>query len=191
MALLDKNGKIYTLSRPNPIMTDQELWVQKEKLIFHNKIGKSVVLLDEARPVERITDFAFDAKVLAQTQEMLGKQEPEIVTSLEEPEVGGAEDEKMQVWCLPASYKEYKDNLYGEKYRKVRYGNKFLAEAIILEQEDLFMTMWTNTKAVTEGSILFPRTHDKRWWRAERIKEQDGGYIIYSMISDYQPKFSD
>ncbi len=205
MTLKNRDGSELKLSRPNPIMATQEAWKKEEKLIFHNKIGKIVVINDPTaptpvtsrpmkpavRPIDRVMEFEFDESTLAQAREIIDKKDPLIVETLEEPEVGEGDENKVQVWCLPASFKEYKDALYGEQYRKVRYGNKFLCEAIILDLEDLYMTLWSNTKAITTGSILFPRTHDKRWWRVEGIKEQDGGYVIYSTISDYQPKFVD
>lgn len=189
MALKNRDGTDFKLNKPNPIMADQRLWEKEGKLIFHNKIGKSVILPDETRPVKPIV---FDSQVIEKAKEVLKPtQEPVVVRQLEEPEVGNEIEDKVQIWCLPASYREYKDDLYGEKFRKIKYGNKFLFEAISLEQDDLTLMVWTNTKAVTEGSILFPRSHDKRWWRVQSIKEQDGGYIVCSMISDYQPKFSD
>lgn len=185
MALKNKDGTEYKLNKPNPIMIDQTIW-EKEKLILHNKIGKLVVLPDKT---ERVV---FDHQTIMKTKELLEKSaEPVIVKQLEEPEVGNNEDDKVQIWCLPASYKKYKDSLYGEEYKKINYGSKFLFEAISIEQDDLSFIIWTNTKAVTEGSILFPRTYDKRWWRVQSIREENGGYTIAAMISDYQPKFSD
>lgn len=188
MALKNRDGTDFRLNKPNPIMASQKLWGKEVKLIFHNKIGKTIILPDEIRAVKPII---FDTQVIEKAKVTLTKEEPLIVKQLEEPEVGLVEEDKIQIWCLPASYKEYKDALYGEKYLKVRYGNKFMFEAITLEQDDLSFILWTNTKAVTQGSILFPRSHDKRWWQVQSIKEQDGGYILAAMISDYQPKFSD
>lgn len=184
MALKNKDGTEYKLAKPNPIMADQKLW-EKEKLIFHNKIGKLIVLPDKT---ERVV---FDSQMIMKTKELLEKTDPVIIKKLEEPEVGSHEDDKIQVWCQPATYKKYKDNLYGEEYQKVNYGSSFLFEAILIDQDDLSFILWTNTKAVTKGSIIFPRTHDKRWWRVQSIREENGGYTIACAISEYQPKFSD
>ena len=183
MALKNRDGTEFKLTRPNPIMSEQVFW-DKDKLILHNKIGRSIILSDDTQPVKNIP-------LVQEHKEYKKPDEPVIVKSLEEPEVGEIESDKVQVWCLPASYKEYKDAMYGDSYRKIRYGNKFLFEAIIQDQGDLHIVFWTNTKAVTEGSVLYPRTYDKRWWRVETIHQEESGYSVYATISDYQPSFSD
>lgn len=157
------------------------------KFTLHNKLGKTVTMPDNTAKVQPRQVVEQEIEV-PQTQ----AQEPKIAESVVEPDpIGFDKEEIIQVWCLPGSYKDYEDGLYGEKYRKVIYGKKFLFEAVLVDQDDLQIMLWTNTKAVSEGSILFPRTYDKRWWRAQAIKPEDEGYMILGVISDYQPEFSD
>ena len=188
MALKNKDGSQFVLSKPNPIMTTQETW-SKNELILHNKMGKIIVFPDPTRPIKKVVvkeEIPEEPK-----KEPEKPPEPVIVQKLEEPQATTTNSDKIQIWCLPASYKEYKDNLYNEYYRKINYGNKFLFEGIILKQEDFFIEIWTNTKAVTKDSVLFPRNQDKLWWRVDKIKKENEGYMICATISDYQPKFSD
>lgn len=186
MAIKNKDGTPYTLTSPNPLMAEQEMWRKSVKFTLHNKLGTTVTLPDTgaAKVVPR--------QVVETPPLPDQKFDPQIVDSVVEPDpVGFAPEEVMQVWCLPGTYKEYQDPLYNESYRKITYGKKFLFEAVLADQNDLQIILWTNTKAVSNGSILFPRNYDKRWWRVEAIKQEDDGYLIYGTISDYQPEFSD
>ncbi len=177
MALRNKDGSVFKLNGPNPIMTQQTLW--NDKYIIHNKIGRRVVIADSQEIQEPI--------LKPQTKE------PQIVESLGKKEEIRVEspNDPIQVWCQPANYVEVVDPLYGEKYKKIKYGKKFMFEAIIVEHEDLFMIFWTNTKAVTPGSVIYPRSRDKKWWRIESVKEDQGGYLMYASITSHHPDFSD
>jgi hypothetical protein len=185
MPIKNKDGTPYRLTSPNPLMEEQIIWGKNYTL--HGRLGQVVTFPDNAQlPARPQPPRKFS------TPDEPKKEEPEIVESLEPDFVGSESEGQIQVWCLPATYKEYVDTLYNEKYRKIVYGKKFLFEAILEDQSDLFIMLWTNTKAVTEGSVLFPRTYDKRWWRVEGVKKDDEGegYLIYATISDYHPEFS-
>jgi hypothetical protein len=171
MPLLNKDGTTYTLVKPNPLMSDQSFW--KKNYIMHGKFGQDVKCekLPEIKPIIQ--------------------EEIPTVQTLNPPPREESPENKIQVWCLPAYYKEIKDGLYGDTYRRVHHGKKFLFEAMLLEQDDLLLKIWCDTKTVTQGSILYPKTMDKRWWRVNVIKEEDGGYTLLSIPSDYHPDFSD
>jgi hypothetical protein len=172
MALKNADGTTYTLSKPNPIMLNQTLW--RDKCILHNIVGRKIM----------IDDVVVSVPVPKPTEK---PAEPQVVEKLEEPT---PDPNVTQIWCLPASYKEVVDSLYGEKFQRLVYGKKFLFDAIIIESEDLYLTLWTDTRAVTAGSVIYPRNQDKRWWRVQNVKEENG-YLIYAMVTDYQPDFSD
>src|SRR5688572_12320219 len=107
MALKNRDGSDFKLNKPNPLMAAQQAWDRGVKLIFHNKFGKIVTVTDTTPPAKPIP--------LPQTEENMKNfwldqpkaAEPVVVETLEEPEVGIAESDKVQVWCLPASFKEY------------------------------------------------------------------------------------
>ena len=172
MVIKCKDGTEFKLRGPNPLMKFQGTWSQE--YVLHNEFGHTLTLPDtqETPP------------------EPEKKEELKIVSSLPEEHAEHNPD-KVQVWCLPASYKEYHDKLYGEKHTKIQYGQKFILEALLMDLADMHIKLWVNTKAVTLGSVLYPRIPDRRWWRVEHIQKQDDGYIVIGSLSDYQPKFAD
>jgi hypothetical protein len=131
--------------------------------IMHNKFGKIVVVSSSEEAQQDISDDYMQ-------------------------EIG---EDRVQIWCLPAHTKEFTDSLYNEKYVKVRYGKKFIFSGILIEMADLSMILWTDTRAVTEGSVVYPRVKDKRWWRVQEVKADDKeGYLLRCVVTNYQPDFS-
>jgi hypothetical protein len=164
MPIKNKDGSTLTLQAPNPLMKHQELWGNKYTL--HNC---------KWEPVSN------------ENTEVV--QQPVVVPMLEEiPRP--PDDGRIHVWCLPAHVKEQVDKLYGQKYQRIKYGKKFMFEALVLEEDDLYMSLWTNTRAVTLESVIFPRNQEKRWWRVNSIEQQNDGYCLMTSICDFTPEFS-
>lgn len=161
MAIKNKDGTVYKLTCPNPLMQEQDIW--SADVIFHNHFGIKVCIPDPARkPI---------------IKEEVVKELPQVVV---EPSF------MADIWCLPAIYEEVVDPLYGEKHKRINYGNKFVFKAKLMEMSDLFIILWTENQEVTEGSIIFPQVKDKRWWRVAEIKDN----LLRCVITDYQPNFS-
>jgi hypothetical protein len=178
MSIKNIDGTIFELRKPNPMMNNQELWSKTEKYVIHNRIGQRIIL--ETQEEEK-----------KEKEEKIDLSQPIIVEGLSAKKVEQIEIKKISIWCLPANIQETIDPLYQEKYRKIVYGNKFIFEGIIEEQQDLFIKIWTDLKIVTLGSIIYPKTYDKRWWRIESIEAKDGMFLLTGLITDYHPDFSD
>ena len=170
MTIKNKDGSLFQLNKPNPLMKTQSLW--KDKYILHNC---------EWEPV------AVEENVVLPTKEEVIPEQPTIVPVLEAP---ATSDGRIRVWCQPAQVREHVDKLYGQKFQRVKYGKKFLFEALVMEEDDLYMVLWTNTKAVTLGSVVYPQNQDKRWWRINSIEEKDGGYALMAIACEFTPEFS-
>lgn len=181
MTLINNDGSEFMISKPNPVMISQEIWYD---YVLHNKFGKwvedeqNVEVTKELITREIIREAVFNKPI-----------EPKIVEAIKVPTVAEIEN-KIQVWCLPGFYTEITDPLYGEKYKKVSYGKKFVFEAILQDHNDLYIKMWINTKSVTVGSILYPRISEKRWWRVKSIVKEKEMYLLTAESSDYYPDFS-
>lgn len=169
MVIKTKNGDIYKLDGPNPLMANQKIFGD---FILHNKVGQIVLM-----PVEK-----------AIVQEV---KEDEAVKVLNEPKLSIKEPSKVMMWCLPAHDQEYIDKLYNEVYKRRVYGSKFLVEAIMVEDSDIGMLFYVNTKSITEESIVYPRNSHKRWWRVKTIKPDQEGFLVSAVITDYHPDFSE
>lgn len=165
MAIKNRDGTVYQVQRPNPIMMTQSLWSKDETAIMHNKFGKKVRL---SKPQEVI------------------KEEKKVA----EKKVKEPEPDYTDIWCLPAFYEVKEDPLYGTSHSVIKYGAKFQFKGIVLNSEDLFITLIYKDE-IPDGSVLFPRNKDRRWWRvAKSEKLGDGNYVITGLPSDYQPSFS-
>ena len=202
MPLKNKDGTPYKLSGPNPVLSDMALWAKKEKLILHN-IGGKLVSHEESQVIYRNSEPEIvEALPTPSQQPVKAEPTPDPMDTVEiEAEIPILDsldgdpamqvEGKVQVWCQPAYFRQYKDDLTGETYSRPRYGEKFLFEAVIEDMGDMHLVLYTTTDAITEGSVIFPRTHDKRWWRVVETKKGDDGLIrIYGGFTDFHPDFS-
>lgn len=180
MTIKNKDGSTFTLKAPNPLMKDMSLW--KNKYILHNCNWAPVNVEDSHGPTML-------PKTAIPIKESVTAAETPIIPVLEEVPTT-PDDGRIQVWCLPAQVREQVDKLYGQKFQRIKYGKKFMFEALVMEEDDLYMVLWTNTRAVTEGSVIFPRNQDKRWWRINEIIDKDGGYAIMAVACEFTPEFS-
>ena len=164
MTIRNCDGTIFSLSKPNPIMISQSLWSKDEIVILHNKFGKKILIGSEVT-------------------------EPDIKKKETPAQIPQLVADEVDIWCLPAYYETKEDPLYGESHGILKYGSKFIFKGTIVESEDLYNTI-ACTDNITEGSVIFPKNKDKRWWRVNRkVRLPDGSYLINNLISDYQPSF--
>jgi hypothetical protein len=192
MPIKNRDGTPYKFSSPNPLMKNQTGWSRKGEFILYNCTWDADVYADPNMQV--ILKPKYEAPPI-QKKALPTHPEEEVIVAeppqeLEDSDFAHLRDQAIQIHCLPARYREHKDALYGQRYKTIRYGNKFTFEGIIVAQEDLFMEFWTTVKEVTAGSVVFPMNRDKRWWRVDAITPKTGGLLIRGVLSDYQPDFS-
>jgi len=180
MVIKKKDGSVYRLSGPNPIMKNQSFW-EADKSIVHN-----------FNPVEIITK-------IEQNEELQNIEPEEIHVSIKEVEpsqlpsnikkrIVPTEVVKKMVHCLPAFIKEFHDPLYGESRSTLSYGNKFTMEVVVASQSDLNIVLWTNSIEVGKGSIIYI-PENKRWWKVTDETKRNEGVMISCLPSDIQPSF--
>ena len=97
--------------------------------------------------------------------------------------------QKIFIHCLPAYLRERRDALYGDSYKTIQYGKPMSFEGVMLQQSDLAIEVWTDTDKITQGSILYPKTGYKRWWRVQDKTQKGGGWVLVATPSDHQPSF--
>ena len=184
MAIKNKDGSVYRLKGPNPIMQGQEVWTD---FVTHNMKWAAEIQESELLPAPKITHEKTFFEELVETKEILPKEESqEIAVAAESPTENLP---KTIIHCLPAIIKSRKDNLYDEEYKTIQYGQPFEFEAISVQEEDLFIQLWTNATKVGQGAILYPKVGLKRWWRVQEVAEKDGGSLLTALPSDYHPAF--
>ena len=211
MVIKNKDGSIYRLKEPNPLVVDQEWDLLESDLIFHNFDWASETLADDSttRPSSNphVWDEGFEkVKKPEQPVEPVEsvEQPVESVEQPAEPEHPVEQPAKQQsnlknvvvMHCLPAVIRDREDELYGEVYKSIQYGEKFTFEGVVVERNDLYMRFWTNIQ-LSDGSVIYPSKYrdgvkfgEHRWWRVNQIMEKSGGYLTQVVISDYHPDFS-
>jgi hypothetical protein len=201
MTLYNKDGTVYKLDGPNPVMKNQDVW---SDFTIHNMNWKSEVQPDKGAKLPRpqkkevktqsesFVEELESTKVTKQPdQEQVPKEEERVVES--EPidydkSVISEEIVKTFIHCLPATTIEKKDSLYGDVSSRVQYNNKTSFEAVILNQTDMSIEMWSEV-VFQKGSILYPKNGDKRWWRIQNYYPKLGGHVIQAVPSLEQPYF--
>jgi hypothetical protein len=190
MAIKNKDGSIYTFTKPAPEMEQQSFWGKAEKIIFHNKFGekhfREELRLPEPPPMQREVKAIDFEKVEKQREDQI-----QIVKAIEESRHKPVHEDIVNVWCLPClDYNENIDPLYDQSYAKIKYGEKFQFQARILDIQDLSIQFVTvkDVKLPNE-SVVYPVMKNRRWWRIKDSKEVKEFRVYLGMISDYQPAF--
>jgi hypothetical protein len=190
MAIKKKDGSVFKLRGPNPLMNGQSVW--KGNIKVHN-LNWQPEVIEDSHPQVATFETPLKNKMLEELIETkpveIPIRETRITPKEPEPQLKTTDSALVVMHCLPATVKEHKDLLYGEVRRTVKYGSPFTFEAILVENGDLTLIFWTPLAKVTEGSIVFPQNLEKRWWRVASRQSKNSGYVLTCGPSDYQPAF--
>jgi hypothetical protein len=185
MAIFTKDGKVYVVEGPNPLVEKQVSW-DPSRLVFHNfewdeisqESSRSRKRPQRPKEEERPAATATIEIPVREEREPEADEHParEDATNNElpdreekEPE---AEDErpfdlpyikyKVLCHCLPARLEQRKDSLYGESWGRVKYGTKFVFPCVVTSSGDLSLEFWTSDprNQITERSIVYPFTYE-------------------------------
>ncbi len=174
MVIYRKDGSVFTLKRPNPLVVEQNLW-DGEKIILHNldnnkeEVIKKEVYVKPISVVEKYVEPEIIKEPIIQKEEI--KSEIKLPKLIKTP-----------VHYLLAEINTYHDELYKETRNSITYKIKGSCEIAIINNEDLRMTFWTENKLTLNTIVYVPR--DTRWWKINKIAE------LYECIpSDTQPSF--
>jgi hypothetical protein len=220
MAINNKDGSVYRLRGPNPLMRSQQEWDRNQLHLINMGCHHSEVVEDRRNPVEQfkkdynVIDIGEDLDLFEgpeppQTQVLKAK---ELIDEInEEPDLKPEHpkestitlnvDSKLarmlrergaQYFCAPVSgTKFHTDQLYGTNYKTYQYGSKFLFDAIIIDQSDLELQIWS-VKLIPVGSILYKKIREggERWWRVKETEPKTGGHLSLCGVSETNPDFS-
>lgn len=209
MAIKDKDGKVYSLRGPNPLMKDQKVWNKgnvrlinmkfwdkdvieaedKDLTEFNAKILNIGTELDLATNEESATRVIDAKSFVAEIQATPQKEEP-VEINANERMYRILKERGMEYHCAPAIDKRtHTDNLYGDKRQYYVYGDKYMFDAIVIDQTDFQLHFWC-VRPITVGSIVYHNSKEGRWWRVMEVNEKTGGFMAECGISDSNPDFS-
>lgn len=203
MVLKNKDGSVYRLKGPNPLMKEQKTW---EEFRTHNMKWNGEILPDSSELQAIKTDFQIRNSFIDELDQAAEESNTKIVESptisevvenkiVEPPSPENVDNSiiKIFIHCLPAFLESKVDNVYGDNVQTLKYKSPFSFEGVVLDISDLTFKFWTQsdklTNQILQGSIIYPKTTQKRWWRVQDRIEKTGGWIITSHPSDYQPHF--
>lgn len=191
MPIKNKDGSFYQLSRPNPLMREQNFW-DDSKVVLYNFKWKSIVVPSEIKE---------DVLIEPSYEEPANNIVPE-VASCEDVVVSVSYQNKteqnedkvfkgqIRAYCLPAVVVEYNDRLYDQSYKTIHYNEKIIVDIKVISQKDINAVFYSKDDRITVGSILYPITMEKRWWKVIQVNELVlSGYEVLCEISDKQPSF--
>jgi hypothetical protein len=233
MAIKNKDGSVYKLRGPNPLMKDQADW-DKKKMNLINMGWEEEVVADARNPVKKfetdynvvkmdeelglIPNIEANATAVVPAKEFIeGIQETQVEDPVITeptpviPQMPDPPEEKKQpvlnvdvrlarmlrergveYYCAPAIGKKvHIDDLYGNTYETVQYGDKYVFDAVVIDQSDLQLQFWC-VRPITEKSIIYRKIEEggERWWRVREVEEKTGGYLAMANVSDSNPDFS-
>lgn len=215
MTIVSKDGSVYLLKSPNPLVKQQEKW-DLTKLVFHN------FNWEEIREKAEIKKTAPKKEPEQKTVKISTEPKENYSPPKEQPEqkqITPKEDEKTFdfplikyktiSYCLPAIVEKKQDNFYGESWGRITYGNKFTFPSVITNSTDFSFEFWTSDPhtQISEKSIIYPfsyevynertNSYDKvpydeyRWWKVNSKERKEGGWLFSAVPSEIQPDFSD
>jgi hypothetical protein len=177
MSILNKEGKVYRLSEPNPLVKQQEAW-DPSGLVFHNfewdevkmsathriRPPKKAVPVMEEMPVERMPIPSSDtpkSRLDTPSPGPAPKYKAEQTEQEKEYDMPYIKH-KVLSYCLPAIIKKGSDKLYGESWKRVQYGNKMIFPSVIIEASDFSLSFWTSdpNEQIGERSIIYPFAYE-------------------------------
>ena len=195
MAIKDNDGNVVRLKGPNPLMKEQEFW-DKKSLVLLNMKWDSII--EKCTQPQRGKIQAIKPKPQPKAEVKL-EPEPDNVVVLPQKEKPQKEEpqkypsnvakilaeRKRSFHCLPTILT--KDE-FGEEVRV--FSKKFIFEGVTVSEEDFSYSFWSDKK-IEIGSIIFPITLTKRWWKVTAITEKSGGYLMMTTLSHLNPDFTD
>lgn len=219
MAIFTKDGKMYIVEGPNPLVDKQVSW-NPSKLVFHNFSWEDITQAASRSERRRSSppEPAQEKKAPKEVESAVAVAEkPPAVEKQEEPEASETERQfdlpyikyKVLCHCLPAKIEQRSDSFYGESWGRIKYGKKFIFPCVIISSGDLALEFWTSdpNEQISDKSIVYPFSYevhnqnsdsydrvpydDYRWWRVSSKETKEGGWLFKANPSDFQPDFSD
>jgi hypothetical protein len=227
MPIKDKDGNVYRLRGPNPVMKTQDQWDKNKVKLINFDFEEEIVSGEKNDLLKKVLNKPTEENVLVlgtsvketpievkppepvkipeiQPLEPVKIPEPVSIkapipqsndskTSGEAPDIYDNNEltqHKVQIYCLPIFEKLVKDELYGDSYILTSYGTKFHFEGIVVEEEDLYCTCWSERK-IPSKAIIYPRNQSRRWWQVQSVEPERDGYLIHAAPTQENPDFTD
>lgn len=203
MAIFTKDGKVYVVEGPNPLVKTQASW-DPSKLVFHNFSWDDITQEASRTTRQRIRRPEPPAPapsipvVEVQREEIPAEPappQPPAEPAAEETDEGERPFDlpyikyKVLCHCLPARLEQRTDSLYGDSWGRVKYGAKFVFPCVVTASSDLSLEFWTSDPRgqIAERSIVYPfsyEVHNRETDAYDRVPYDD--YRWWRVLSKEQ-----
>lgn len=214
MAISNRDGSVYVIKSPNPLVKEQEKW-DSSKLVFHNftweEIRANAAPRMKRQEPKKMSDLPPPLPEPAPVEKREEKKAEYVPTQQPDDKTFDLPHIKYKVisHCLPAIVQKKKDSLYGESWERLSYGKKIVFPLIVVEANDFSFDFWTSdpNAQITERSIVYPFSYEVyneetgsydrvpydeyRWWKVSSKEQKEGGWLFRSVPSEIQPDFSE
>ena len=202
--LKNKDGSLYKLRKPNPLVLNQDNWIL-EQLELHNCKWQPSTTVNEIKPVPKVKELAPEI-VPVVSKEVLLIEEPLVIEELivqEEPTenpIGLPQvilDKMVIMHVMPAVVQIVHDDFYNEDRPSISYKVQVVIDGVVIKRGDLIMEFWTMND-VTIDSIVYPSCYEStkikfgeyRWWKIQSCEDKSGGTLCRCVPSSIQPDFT-
>lgn len=178
MSIKNRDGTLFGLRKPNPIMKEQEVW---NGFKLHNFVAdeENIQKSNEFENLSEIETEEIKVEVKETPIPEIKPKKPKQIKNIN----------LVKVYCLPATLTEAIDEVYGDKKVNITYGQQFQFECEILEVDDLTCKIKTNLTSVESQSIIFS-PQERRWWKVTATEHNNKGLLLTCVPSNINPSFS-
>ncbi len=198
MVIKNRDGTVFKLNGPNPLMKSQEVWDKHSiKLInFDNK--ELFVEIDSKNPIkefeEDIPDITKAMEKVVKEIKLATTEEPKIEEKIEDKVFSNDflklyEKNKIAFLGVETIDRSYKDDLYGDSYSKTEFSEKIDFHGVIFDKNDFRLSFWSMQK-INLKSIVYPKDETKRWWQVQDCRPRSGGFEHTCVLSALNPDFT-
>lgn len=206
MAIRDKDGSVYQLRGPNPLLQNQREW-DRSQIVLLNCGWKGEVVEDVRSPVKEsranVRDIAEELSLKPNAAFVPASQ---FVAEAAAPPKGPVNidvDERLgrilkergvQYHCAPVvGYRSRRDPVYDSVTETPAYGEPYTFDAVVVSESDFQLQFWC-VRAVSKHSVVYRKAGgaklDGRWWRVDDVAPKTGGFLVLANLSDVSPDFS-
>ena len=209
MTIFNKDGKVYILKGPNPLVKTQENW-DPSGLVFHNFNWEEIRIKNIAKSqkiksdIKEVNEIKHTIKTIEITDEPKKHAEVELKTEqktqppLEEKSFDLPHIKyKVLAHCLPAIIEKRSDSFYGDSWERIKYGSKLIFPCIMINSTDFAIEFWTSDpeNKITENSIVYPFSYEVynqetdsydrvpydeyRWWKVTEKEKKEEGGWLF------------
>ena len=171
MAIKDKDGNIYRLRGPNPLVANKSEWDIKDAKLINLKFKSEIQKDEKTNPVvefkEKVVDIAKEINLKPEGKNI---NSIDFINEIKESNIEKANIVKLpksnvesptetdninkllnekgdNYHCVPAiSETEHTDTLYGYTRKTTNYGETFVFRGIVIDRSDLQLQIWTTMK---------------------------------------------